>query len=867
MMKVFFLSLVFALTTMIGYAQLTDDFSDGDIDFNPMWIGDTGKFVVNPSAVLQSNGSQINADTLNLSSLSSLINKTEWHFYMQLDFNPTATGNYVKVYLVSDQSNLEGSLNGYFIRIGETGNSDTLELYRQTGTTETKIFTGSIAYGSTTKAGIKVTRDSLGNWTMYSDPTGGVDYLFEGNGFDNTHLSTNYFGVYCKYSTLSRFDQFLFDDIYVGTIIADTIAPGISAVSVTSDTTIDVLFDEKVTQSTAELLANYSADNGLGNPSTANIDGLDSSIVHLEFATAFGNGILNTLAVSNIADNSGNIMANPVSKTFTYFLAETAEVFDIVINEIFADPSPSVGLPEKEFIELYNKSNKVINLAGYTYSDASSSATITGGFIVPGGYLILCANADTNYYKPFGNVLGLTSWPSLNNTGDNLRLRTSTGLLMHTVEYSDTWYNNPFKESGGWSLEMKDPNNPCAESGNWGASVAFLGGSPGTENTVFGTNPDNKAPALRRADGIDSMNVLLTFSEPLDSLSASSASYTINNGISVLLDSVMSSKTVKLTLGNALQQQVLYTITVSGAMDCVGNLLGAENTAVFALPEQGLPGDLIINEILSNPIESGSDFIEVYNNSNRYIDLNGWQLAKMGIDTIDGFESISSNPYVVFPGDYVMLSKDTANIKEVYPKANSSSFLQLGGFPTYNNDEGTVILVNNLLEVSDSISYDVSMHFSLLNDENGVSLERMDFDRPAYEKTNWHSAAEAVGFATPGYKNSQFNQGDAVDDGIIVIPEIFSPDNDGIDDVVDINYEFDVPGFVGSIYIYDSKGRLLKSLVQNDLLGTSGTFSWDGTIDNGEKARIGIYIIFFEAFGIGGEVRKFKRTCVLAGKL
>ncbi|PCH97826.1 MAG: hypothetical protein COB85_02425, partial [Bacteroidetes bacterium] len=102
---------------------------------------------------------------------------------------------------------------------------------------------------------------------------------------------------------------------------------------------------------------------------------------------------------------------------------------------------------------------------------------------------------------------------------------------------------------------------------------------------------------------------------------------------------------------------------------------------------------------------------------------------------------------------------------------------------------------------------------------------------------------------------------------VTVEPELFSPDNDGEKDVVNISYKFDDPGFVGTITIYDAKGRLIKSLLQNELLGTSGTYSWDGVTEENERARIGIYIIYFEVFGLNGEIKQFKKTCVLAANL
>jgi hypothetical protein len=154
-----------------------------------------------------------------------------------------------------------------------------------------------------------------------------------------------------------------------------------------------------------------------------------------------------------------------------------------------------------------------------------------------------------------------------------------------------------------------------------------------------------------------------------------------------------------------------------------------------------------------------------------------------------------------------------------------------------------------------------------LNDVNGISLERLDFSRPTDDPTNWHSAAEGVGFATPGYKNSQFNPAEAAAANIEITPEVFSPDNDGIDDVLKISYKFDTPGYVANITIFDPRGRIERKLAQNELLGVEGTFSWDGINEQRQKSRIGIYVIYFEVFNLDGDVLKFKKTCVVASKL
>ena len=159
------------------------------------------------------------------------------------------------------------------------------------------------------------------------------------------------------------------------------------------------------------------------------------------------------------------------------------------------------------------------------------------------------------------------------------------------------------------------------------------------------------------------------------------------------------------------------------------------------------------------------------------------------------------------------------------------------------------------------------MHFKLLSDKEGVSLERINYDLPSDDPDNWHSASEEVGFATPAYINSQFTDAINVEDETIKIePKVFSPDNDGFDDFVNISYKFDEPGHVANIYIYDSKGRLIRHLTNNRFLSPEGVIIWDGLNGNNEKVRAGIYILYLEIFDLNGNVKKYKKTVVCATK-
>ena len=74
-----------------------------------------------------------------------------------------------------------------------------------------------------------------------------------------------------------------------------------------------------------------------------------------------------------------------------------------------------------------------------------------------------------------------------------------------------------------------------------------------------------------------------------------------------------------------------------------------------------------------------------------------------------------------------------------------------------------------------------------------MSLERVNPNRPSNERSNWHSAAASVGYATPAYKNSQYSD-DLYTDEITIEPAYFSPDNDGFQDLLDICFNFKNPG-------------------------------------------------------------------------
>ena len=172
MQKQFVLLILLSLAFNLK-AQFSDDFTDGNFTRNPQWVGDIGKFEINTAKQLHLSSS--GNDTSVLVTTNSRVERTEWSFWVKLSFN-TSANNYARVYLVSDNANLEGPVNGYFLQIG--GSNDSLSFIKQTGTRMEKLFHGnfSCTNHSTNVLRLKMTHDSTGMWTLYADNAGGINF-------------------------------------------------------------------------------------------------------------------------------------------------------------------------------------------------------------------------------------------------------------------------------------------------------------------------------------------------------------------------------------------------------------------------------------------------------------------------------------------------------------------------------------------------------------------------------------------------------------------------------------------------------------------------------------------------------------------
>ncbi len=1121
----FLLAVFFSLPVL---AQFNDDLSDGDFTNDPAWSGDDALFIVVEEGgdhLLRSNSA--GAATYHLSTPSSLATNAQWEFFVDLRF-ATSGSNYVDVYLISQQADLNPQPDGYFVRVGET--QDHIVLYRSQGGANTALVTspaGIVNSSTSNPFRVRVTRDADHNWTLaYDDGDTGM-FVIAGTAVDASITTSTHFGIRIVQSAAgSVVNNHFFDDFIVGDIPVDEQPPGLLSVSVIDENTVDLHFDEPLSPGTAQDAANYSADNGLGQPLSATLQ--EAGIVRLVFASTFTSGTTYTVTVDGVQDLAGNAISNGTG-TFVYFIAATPEYREVVFNELMVDPTPSQGLPEAEYIELFNTTtDKFFDLSGWSITTNSSQSTLPAYALAPGEYVLLVNNNTMGQFTTVENKLGISlSSTALVNGGTTLTL-SANGEVIDQLTYDLGWYGDPEKEEGGWSLEQIHPYHPCSTSSNWAAATASLGGTPGTQNSIFSNTSDNDPPQLQSAQLIGTMQVELLFNEPLDEASIAGAEFIIEPalGISSAGSVPGDPRRVLLQLAAEPELEVPYTITVSGLTDCIGNTIGAENTATFfyyipatpeyrevvinelmvdpnppqglpeseyielfnattdkyfqlegwkisttssqailpafalapgsfvvfvnngqlpffadipnsagfslsstaftnagtmvslldpqdmlvdrvaytdqwyadpdragggwsleqvnpfhpcstmdnwaasqaaeggtpgtqnilfdpapdteppmllsafmvdstlvqlhfseamdlaslemgeysidpflditgvdisserrvwltladepqigttytvtvtnvydcsgnaiggntaqiAIPELVAPGDVVINEVLYDTETGGSDFVELYNRSNKVIDLAG---MKIGRELTDTARIITEDAWILMPGTYAVATSSIANVERQYPQSLTDRSIQMN-LPSFTNTEGTVILMGADNEVIDQFRYHDNMHFALISRTKGFSLERIDPFRQTQDPTNWQTASEMAGRATPGYENSQYSPAPEAAGTMTIDPPIFSPDNDGHQDVVTITYEFNDHGFVGTLIIFDTAGREVKRLLNSHLLGTSGSVSWDGVMENGSKGRMGPYIVMLEAFDIDGNLERFKQTITLA---
>ncbi|MGQ1947291.1 lamin tail domain-containing protein [Geofilum sp. OHC36d9] len=573
---------------------------------------------------------------------------------------------------------------------------------------------------------------------------------------------------------------------------------------------------------------------------------------------------LQLLFDSLVATNGDTISGGPYD--FWYYPAQRN---DLVISEMMTDPDPVVKLPNSEFIELFNRCDYPVYLKNYQLIIGDRTATLTDGVIFPGDYLLLIPASKEGVWDSTSSFLPVANWPALANSEGVVFLKNNEGTIVTSLKYSKEMGAEGFKQGGGWSMEMMDVDNLSGDFDNWGWSGDLRGGTPGAANSLLSFFPDLKPPAFLGWYWANDSSVVLEFSEPVTSgflspvekLSLSPSLVVDEAGI----DSAFLSSAILSFADEWPDNEQFYLELSESPCDLAGNEMVLPDTIRLARPVVAAPFDFVINELLFDPTSDMVDFVELYNRGDRVLDLSELFIARDNIEGIpEELVPLTDEVRAFFPGEYLVFTSDREVLLEKYDIADPWCVFSVTGFPNFVNGEGIVFITDRSGQTLDRFNYSENLHFALLSSTKGVSLERVDVNGSSNSVVNWHSAAADVNYATPTLRNSQAVDGASETSATFVLePDVFTPNLDGVDDLLFIRYHFPEAGYSCFIDIFNRNGIPVRRLVNNQLAGTSGFFAWDGTDDENALCKSGIYIILIKWFNLKGEVKEEKQVVVL----
>ena len=537
---------------------------------------------------------------------------------------------------------------------------------------------------------------------------------------------------------------------------------------------------------------------------------------------------------------------------------------DIVITEIMAKPNPSVELPEVEWIEIHNTTDRTLTLKGCKIITPAKTGTFNDYILEPHDYAILCSyNAMTELITITNKICIVESMPTLNNDGNLLTLRNKQNHTISFVEYSTDWYDSePFKADGGWSLERRDPSNPLSNSTTWVPSIDHRGGTPAEINSTACSMPDELIPCITNFGIENNRTIQVYFNKPMQGeIISLQQKINISGNSLKSLDWIEPQREI---LNIYLTEPLDSTNTIDISFNdftCISGWSMPDTTITLALPYHAQYMDVIFNELMPYVSDNNSKFIELYNNSNFYINLNRLMLSNRDADEkLKSPKIFCTTSIILPPQQYAVVSPDTSTIN--CPLGiNKQSIYITATLPSMPATEGTLMLTDRSGNVIDEVHYSDSWHHPLLTDLHDISLERIDPMASSQEPKNWHSSAS---YNTAGWLNSQtINDTNTQEDKYFWLENsTFSPDNDGYQDNLIIRHNLPNAGYTLTIDAYTRHGAHICNIADNQLLNPQGYTLWNGTNSDSQTIAAGLYVLVVQAVHPDGRKIGERLICI-----
>ena len=545
----------------------------------------------------------------------------------------------------------------------------------------------------------------------------------------------------------------------------------------------------------------------------------------------------------------------PANNIFYDTVRFTSPTDGIFINEIMYAPTGG----EPEWIELINNGEKAVDVSSWSIGDGASFRDLpeTKLTIPAKGFLIISSSASIlDYHDTIGCDIVHVSIPSLNNNGDDVRLRNRYGMRVDSVRYVPEWGGD-----GGCSIERKNVRLPSTIASNWATSIDPERSTPGRPNSNRTMPQDLLLANLARQErdlratvkniGLDTTagaRVLLYLDDDADRIPRP---HELAAGL--LVPSIAPSDSIELVFAAILRRPGMSTFVA--CIDYPQDMRHSNDTTRLVIVNPLPYGALTINEIMYAPLQDEAEWVEYYNGTEDSINIQGCSIADQPDPTGKRSQmTLLDTPLFVPSGGYLVVSSDSSVVRQmraIPPTENRQVLVVLNRSSLgLGNTADEVVLLDPTGACIDSIRYSAAWHHPLVLSTNGISLEKLHPGLYAHAASSWSSATNAIG-CTPGGQNSvyaiQITPMSGSDIVIDVHPNPFSPDHDGFEDFCVISYVLPVPVSQIRCRIFDADGHLVRTLGNATASGQSGELVWDGYDENRIRSTIGMYIVLFDA--------------------
>lgn len=245
-----------------------------------------------------------------------------------------------------------------------------------------------------------------------------------------------------------------------------------------SPTQLQINFNHATDSISATQLNNYVVDENAYTITGVKVLAPSYQTAILQLSTSLQTSKIITLKIAGIKRCDGVVMNNQSIQTG---LAATAQAGDVVMNEILFNPKPE-GV---DFIELYNKSNHIIDCSELLVSNSlqlgSTSYKITQQplLLFPGDYIVCTENKNAllkqYLVKNPEQVIECSTLPSMPDDAGIIILSNQQGIAIDSLKYSAKWHFPLLHDVEGVSLERIQFKGNTNDASNWHSAASTVG--------------------------------------------------------------------------------------------------------------------------------------------------------------------------------------------------------------------------------------------------------------------------------------------------------------------------------------------------------------------------------------------------------